>query len=103
METHEAIVASMQESKLKIVNDIIKNAPDNFIEWISWLQDIYFREWDDNVLLKIKFEWDDISPYQVIYLDKITKKYLKYDDCNWYWMIKWQYFYITFEFYDDEK
>jgi len=32
METHEAIVASMQESKLKIVNDIIKNAPDNFIE-----------------------------------------------------------------------
>ena len=32
MKAHEAIVASMQESKLKIVNDIIKNAPDNFIE-----------------------------------------------------------------------
>ena len=33
-EEREAIVASMQESKLKIVNDIIKNANDNFIDVI---------------------------------------------------------------------
>ena len=101
METHEAIVASMQESKLKIVNDIIKNANDNFIDWIFWLNDLYFLEWDEKVLLKIKFEWDDISPYQVIYLDKLTKKYLKYDDCNWDCRIIWQYFYITFEYYSE--
>jgi hypothetical protein len=32
METHEAIVASMRKSKSQIVNDIIKNASENFIE-----------------------------------------------------------------------
>ncbi len=102
-EEREEIFVSMRKSKLQIVNDIVKNANDNFIYWISWLNDLYFLEWDEKVLLKIKFEWDDISPYQVIYLDKLTKKYLKDDDCNWYCMIKWQYFYITFELFSIEK
>ena len=100
-EEREARFASMQKSKSQIVSDIIKNASFYFIEWILWLQDFCHWEWDENILLKIKFEWDDISPYQVIYLDKLTKKYLKDDDCNWYCRIKWQYFYITFEYYSE--
>lgn len=31
-EEREAIVASMRKSKLQIMNDIVKNANDNFID-----------------------------------------------------------------------
>ena len=95
------MVDKKEKWKMLIINDIMENASFYFIEWILGINDTYSREWDEYIILKVKFEWDHISAYQVNYLERLAKKYLKDDDKYSYdRTIRWQYFYITFEFND---
>jgi len=91
---------NLRLSKNKIISDIVNYADEFFIIWVQWLYDIYTKEWDDLVLLKVLFDVnDDIHPYQIKYLDDLVKENIK-EENEYFWysvFLRWNIFYVTIE------